>query len=890
MQIPRSYLLKTGAVLLILVLCAAPAPGQKSFDENLLEAFSYRELGPAKQGGRILHVAVPRQQPFTFYVSPASGGLWKTVNNGITFEPLFQNEEFITIGDVMVAASDPNILWIGTGTPASGRLSLLGGGVYKSIDAGVTWNHMGLRETIHIGKLAIHPGNPDIVFVAALGYHFSQSGDRGIFRTVDGGRNWSRVLTIEDRVGFVDVVINPVNPDVVYAASYDKRRIPWHFEDGGPESGIFKSQDGGDTWEKLRGGLPSGKLGRIGIALYSGDPDILYANITNANKRPPTEQEIRRDKAQGRKPEDRPLGGEVWRSENAGRTWRKMNADTESVGGGKWTCQIRIHPENDQVIYVAGVNMHRSLDGGKTWDRRNFVSGVHVDHHELWIDPDNPEFMINGNDGGLAITCDGGRHWDAIETLPLAQFYAIGVDMEEPFNIYGGLQDNGSIKLPSNGRKGFLDEDDWVETGGGDGMYNVVDPEDSRWLYNDSQFGYISRVDQKTGLAKMIRPSREKGAEELRFNWCAPIHISPHNPRIIYIGAQVLFRSLNRGDDWEEISPDLSGNDPEKLAGNIEFCTITTISESPVRAGIIWVGTDDGKVQVTLDHGGTWTDVTRNLPAPPEAEDFYVGRVFASSHKAGRAYAVKSGYQRDDFRPFVFRTDDYGHSWAAIQHGLPQGRVHVIVEDRKNPDLLFLGAEQGVFVTIDGGGNWVQMQNNMPRHGLVHDLLIHPRDNDLVVATHARGIWMTDISPLQEVTPELLEKDVYLFKVEPGIPWRWRSAMSGAFHGDRHFVVKNEPVGLKIHYYLKRALPEKVTVFIRDIEGREIISLKGAAAAGINRLVWNMRGRPDKSSREEGLREPRPGSLVPPGEVLVVLEAAGETLTTRAKIRPMPEK
>lgn len=862
--------------------------------EALFKAFTYRTVGPARQGGRILHIAALPNRPFTFYIGPSTGGLWKTENNGTTFTSLLPGESNVSIGHFALAPSNPDIIWVGTGDAASGRLPLRGSGVLKSSDAGKTWTHMGLEATRHIGRIAVDPRDPDVVYVAAVGYHFSFNPERGLYKTSDGGGTWEKIFDAGDRVGVVDVLLNPSNPDIVFLATYDKQRSPWHFEDGGPESGIFKSTDAGRTWRKLEAGLPGGSLGRIGLAVYPKNPDIMYANITNANTRPPTAIEAEQDRRLGREPMERTIGGEVYRTEDGGETWAKMNREGERIGGGKWYGQIYVDPNDDKVVYCPSTHLHRSLDGGRTWGNNgpeNLAENVHVDHHAIWINPNDSRHILLGNDGGLAISYDFGEKWDVFENLPLAQYYAIGVDMEEPYNIYGGLQDNGSVKIPSNGTTGFITREDWVSVGGGDGMYNQVDPEDSRWLYNAFQLGNIQRVDQKTGTRTSIKPVRPKGETPYRFNWTAPILISPHNSRIIYLGAQVLLRSFNRGDDWQEASPDLTTNDPEKLKGNIEFCTLTSISESPLEPGLIWCGTDDGKVQLTRDGGATWIDVTAAAAEAGAPADFYVTRVAASSHAEGRAYITKSGWHRDDYRPFVLRTDDFGSTWTDLSSDLPEGTVYVVVEDRKNPDLLFTGTEFGVYATLDGGRCWSEMGTGLPLNAMVQDMLIHPRENDLIAATHGRGAFITNISPLQEIREDFAAKDVHLFEIQPTVRWIRIFRMFDEIFGHRQFTVPNEPVGLTVNYYLKSraARPPKIT--IADPCGVPLAVFEGKTEPGLQAFVWDMtyvpaaEGQAASPSLAQAARK-----TADPGEYLVILEAGGQEFTRKAVIRPMPEK
>jgi photosystem II stability/assembly factor-like uncharacterized protein len=889
------------AVIALTGVHAVSQTGTAAGPAGLLRAPTFRNLGPARQNGRVLHLMVDERKPSTFYIAPSTGGLWKTTNNGTTFESVLPDKSMVSIGHAALAPSNPDILWVGTGDAASGRIPLRGFGVWKSTDAGRTWTHMGLTETRHIGRIAIDPRNPEVVYVAAVGYHFSNGTDRGLYKTTDGGRTWTKVLFKGDHVGVVDVVLNPKKPDTVFAVTYDKQRIPWNFDEGGPETAIYKSEDAGKTWKRLTGGLPTGKLARCGLAICQKNPAVMYAVIDNQNPRSASVPASPAGVESTSKPAAaRPIGGEVYRSENGGTTWVKMNAPQDNIGGGKWYGWIYIDPNNDKTVYVPGVSFYRSLDAGKTWGKKgpeNLASSFHVDYHAVWIDPRDSNHLILGSDGGLAVSWDFGATWDVFDHLPLAQYYAIGVDMEEPYNIYGGLQDNGSVKVPSNGPRGAITRDDWTMVGGGDGMVNVVDPDDGRWLYNESQNGAIQRIDQRTGTARSIRPVPPRGRPAYRFNWTAPIHLSPHNSRIIYFGSQVLLRSVNRGDTWQEISPDLTTNDPVKLKGNIEFCTLTTISESPVTPGVIWVGADDGKVQVTRDGGGTWTDRTATLASAGGNPDFYVTRVFASPHKEGTAFVTKAGWHRDVYAPFVLRTDDYGETWTNLSAGLPDGTVYSFAQDRRNADLLFLGTEMGVFATLDGGKAWFPFGTGLAPHALAHDLLIHPRERDLVVATHGRGLFATDVSFLGEVTPGFWNEDVRLFGVEPKIQWP-RRAIGGSIDGNRQFVAPNEPAGLVINYWLKTAASDKVRVRITDPYGEQVIALEGPGGAGLQTVVWDFR-RTDAAApaatAAAAQGAPRQGGrgsarLAPPGEYVVVLEIGKKTWTTRAVVRPAPER
>jgi photosystem II stability/assembly factor-like uncharacterized protein len=894
--------IKSLGMLLSLVLVfsflavLAKAEHEGLFNEDLLKNFAFRNLGPFRCGSWVTDFAVPESPPkahlYTFYVGTRNGGVWKTTNNGTTFEPIFDAQEMLSIGSVAVAPSNPDILWVGTGEAYNARSSHHGDGVYKSTDAGKTWQNMGLRDSHHIARIVIHPQNPDIVYIAAMGHLFSFNEERGVFKTEDGGKNWEKVLYINEKVGVIDLAMNRKNPDILYAATYEKYRYPWHFEEGGPESAIYKSVDAGKTWKKLAGGLPTGKIGRIGIDIYRKNPDVIYAVVENANKRPPTEEEAAEDRKRGLEPQERIIAGEVYRSDDAGATWKKMNSAKDDVSGKAAYSfnQIRVDPNDDTKVYVPGIALAYSYDAGKTWKNLGWPPSLFAaafgDVRTLWIDPENSDRMLYGSDGGVHVSYDGGKTCDHLYNIPLGEFYAIGVDMDDPYNIYGGLQDHDSWKGPSSGWSGEVGLENWVTVGTSDGMYNVIDPEDNRWIYNTHEFGGHSRVDQKLGTRTDIKPAREKGKPPYRFNWTPPLHISPHNSKIIYTGAQVLLRSLNRGDNWQEISPDLTTNDPVKTAGrgNITFCTITTISESPITPGLIWVGTDDGKVWLTRDDGVNWIDLTANIAKAGAPVDLWVSRVLPSAAQEGTAYVTKTGFRNDDFRPFVFKTTDFGATWTAIAAGLPDFPVNVIFEDRKNPDLLFLGSDGGVFVSIDSGGGWVRMKNNMP-NAAVKDLLVHRRENDLVVGTYGRGLFVTDITPLQEMTEKVLAEDLYFFDIEP----RMQRVTSGwgnyRLYGDRHLFTPNEPDAVVINYYLKEKPKEKIKISVTDPYGQVLAELPGKAEPGINTVLWNMRRQVKKEEAERAEGGRRGGSLVDPGEYLVILEVGQKKFTRKAVIK-----
>ncbi len=849
--------------------------------DAVVNALTFRNIGPFRTAAWVTDIAVPETPPrdhlYTLYAATRSGGLWKTTNNGVTWTPISDSVGAAAVGAVAVAPSNASIVWMGTGDQANARSSYSGKGVFKSTDAGATWQFMGLPDSHHIARIVIHPTRPDTVYVAAMGHLFSRNEERGVFRTTDGGSTWKKVLYVNDRVGAIDLVINRRNPSILYAAMYDKERRPWQIVESGPESAVYQTRDGGDRWERLSKGLPTGRIGRIGLDLFQKNPQVLYALLENQNQKAgakATEVSAITPLASGI------IGNELYRTDDGGTTWRKVT--DVNVAGGKAPYsfnQVRINPYDDRTVIVTSDQMFISRDGGKTW-KTDFFENVFGDFRAMWWDPADEQRIILGSDGGVNVSVDGGKTAAYFPNMRVGEAYAVAVDMDDPYNVYGGMQDHDSWKGPSNGPTGRITLENWVTVGPGDGMYNMVDPTDSRWVYNTRELNQMGRMDQKTGVRVNIAPTRAADQPRLRFNWIAPIAMSPHNPQIVYAGAQVLFRSLNRGDTWEEISPDLTTNDASRIGLNVPYCTITTISESPVKAGIIWVGSDDGKVQVTRNHGGAWTDVTAALASAGAPTDRWVSRVLASPHDAQTAFVAKNGFRNDDFAAYLYRTTDGGATWTSIGSGLPSAPINVVVQDRRNRSLLFVGNDLGVYVSIDAGAQWTAMKANLPTVA-VHDLIVHPRENDLVVATYGRAFWTGDITPLQELTPDVLDRAVHLFEVEARARYGFSTqGMNYHLFGDAYVEVANEPEAFAVNYYLNADAGGDATITLTDASGATVRRVTAPAKRGLNRALVLLGG----TGRGRGGAAP-----VPPLEVgiyTVTLEAAGQKLTRAARLRP----
>jgi photosystem II stability/assembly factor-like uncharacterized protein len=927
--------------ILIFVLAAGAFPADPSY-ADLLNAFQYRNLGPWRTGAWVSSLAVPESPAsahrHTMFAGARTGGVWRTNNSGTTWEPVTDSVGIASVGAVAVAPSDANVVWVGTGDNSLTRSAYWGDGVYKSTDGGATWANMGLRDTQHVSRIVVHPTNPDIVWVAALGHLGTPNQERGVFKTTDGGRTWQKQLFVNETSGAVDLVIDYRNSDVLYAAMYDAIRLPWKIMEARPGGGIYKTTDGGAKWEKLANGLPQGNTGRIGLDICRKSPDVIYAVVDNFNPRPGAAQPADTSFAAAASY----IGGEVYRSDDAGRTWRRASAEGVDVSrkAGYSFNQLRVDPNNPERVFVTGSNMIQSNDGGKTWTglggggggRRGGYpfSTTFGDFRSFWIDPQDSDHMVATSDGGVSVSYDGGRTSDHFANLKLGEFYAVGVDMEQPYRIFGGLQDHESWMGPSNGWSGRINIDDWVSVGIGDGMYNEPDL-NGRWLYNTQEFGTLGRVDLETRTRAIVDPTKPNSPHPFpnvrplgargaaadailyRFNWIAPVRISPHDHNTIYYGSQFLLRSQDRGDHWEAISPDLTTNNPEKINTqntSIQHCTIVTIAESPAQAGVIWVGADDGKVQVTRDAGAHWFDATASVAAAGGPEDAWVSRVFASRFEPGVAYVTKSLRRQDDFRPLVFRTTDFGATWTRIASGLPDAaEATSIVEDTVNPNLLFLGTSAGVFASFDRGAQWNAFRSNMPP-APVTDLLIHPREGDLVVATYGRGVWVTNIVPLRGVDRALLSNQAALLPIRSFAERNEGSFGNYRLLGDRYPATPNEPNAMTIAYYLKDApavatppsgrggfdAPQCVAdggdgarpfVTIADASGKVICTLMPSSRAGVNQVLWSLNFYSPRSAPEaNGGRGGRGASSTPapPGEYTFTLHSGGENYVQKARL------
>jgi photosystem II stability/assembly factor-like uncharacterized protein len=877
-------------VATVWILAVGPllGEGDKNAVEIALQELEWRSVGPAEMAGRTVDIAGVPGNPNLIYIATGSGGLWKTTNRGVTWESIFESGNTLSLGALALAPSDPNVIYLGTGEHNPRNSASIGDGVYKSTDAGKTWKHLGLEATEKIARIRVHPTDPDLVFVAALGHEWGANEERGIYRSRDGGESWEKVLYVNEDTGASDLSLDANNPRVLYAGMYDFRRLPWHFRSGGPGSGLYRSVDGGESWVELTdeqkdNGLPKGVVGRIGVAVAPSDSRVVYAMIESKD-------------------------GVLWRSGDSGESWTMVSDSPQINNRPFYYTDLRVDPSNANRLYAVSGRLSVSIDGGKTW--RRIAGTIHGDHQSFWINPDDPNHLIDGSDGGWSFSYDGGETWDFVNVVPLGQFYQVGVDMNEPYTICGGLQDNDVWCGPSRTMTvaGIL-VNDWFEIHGpGDGMYVQIDPRDPTNIYTNSQGGNIIHFDGKTGEARSIHPypvplsgSAAKD-HPYRFNWNAPIHMSPNDPETIYFGSNVLFKTADGGHTWDEISPDLTTNNTEKLVSSggpitpdntsAEYhCTIITIAESPLTPGLIWVGTDDGNVQVTRDGGETWKNVLENIPGLPP--DSWVSRIEASRADAGTAYAAFDRHRLNDPAPYVYKTTDTGATWTNISDNLPPlNYVHVIREDPRNAKLVYVGTEMGIFASWSGGGEWSSIRLNLPPVA-VRDIIVHPRDNDLVIGTHGRSVWVfDDIAPLQELDGAL-KKSSHLFTSRPAIrfmPWKKRFRMD---IGDRVFIGKNPPYGALLAYYLKDDLEtegddeeEKLKIEILDAQGNVIREVEGPGKAGVHRVAWDLRREPtpkpeDKDAYNLLVQAP----LVVPGPYSAKLKVGDEEMTVPVEVR-----
>lgn len=877
-------------------------PSQRKLDQSTLDGLRFRSIGPALTSGRIAAFAVDPENRAHYYVAVASGGVWKTENDGTSWTPVFDHEGSYSIGAVAVNPHNFNTVWVGTGENNSQRSVGYGDGVYKSEDGGKTWKNMGLKHSEHIARILLDPRNPDIVYVASQGPLWAAGGDRGLFKSTDGGKTWNCILKISENTGVTDVVMDPVNPDILYAASYQRRRHVWTLIDGGPESAIYKSTDAGQTWTKLKKGLPDVDMGKIGLAVSPVSPNIIYATIEAAERK-----------------------GGIFRSTDYGASWERMNDFDQTA---MYYGTIYADPKEVNRIYLMNTLIQVSDDGGKTLHPLG-EKWKHVDSHAMWIDPKDTDYYLVGCDGGIYESYDRGKTWSFKSNLPVTQFYDVTVDNSYPFyHVYGGTQDNNSLGGPSQtfSESGIVNSD-WYVTAGGDGFHSRVDPVDPDIVYSESQYGGLVRYNRLTGQIIGIQPVPSKGEAPLRWNWDSPLIISPFSHTTLYFAANKLFKSTDRGNSWTEISGDLtrqidrnrlkvmgrvwSVDAVAKNASTSFYGNCTALSESPLKKGMIYVGTDDGLIQVTQDDGHTWTRIEK-FPGVPEMT--YVSRVLASEHDVNTVYACFDNHKNGDFRPYILKSTDAGRTWTSISSNLPDnGPVLSIAEDFVNPDLLFAGTEFGLFFTVNGGKSWTQLKSGLPTIP-VRDIAIQKRETDLVIATFGRGIYILDnYSPLRYLNQTTLDENAFLFPVKDALMFIRNYPLGGkgkGAQGENYFTADNPPFGATFTYYLKESLKTqkeirreeearaekegitipyptneqltkeseepvpKIVLVVTDSSGNVVRQLYGPVSSGIHRVTWDLRA-PSRSvsdrpiSAEDG-NEPS-GEFVTPGKYCVSL-------------------
>ncbi|HVD93281.1 MAG TPA: hypothetical protein VNC21_13390, partial [Vicinamibacterales bacterium] len=866
---------------------SAPASGGGPFD-NL----HWRPIGPASMSGRISDIAVYEANSNIWYIGSAHGGVWKTVNHGTTWEPQFQDQGLMSIGDIAVSQSDPDLVYVGSGESNNRQSTSWGDGVYKSTDGGKTYTNTGLKTSRHINRIVIDPRDNDTVWVAATGPLFGPGGERGIFKTTDGGRTWKQTLKVDEDTGANDLVIDPSSNKTLYASTYQRRRTSCCMNGGGPGSGIWKSTDAGETWTRLKTGLPEGSLGRIGLDVYRKRPNILYAAIEGpapagrggaggggaaggagrggagaaGGAATPASEEAPGQAAGGGGGGGRGVVTGVnatatglYRSDDAGATWRKVNNVNPRP---MYFSQVRVDPNDPEVIYMGGVDLQMSTDGGKSVNTAA-ASAIHSDHHAIWIDPANSNHVIIGNDGGLAQTWDQAKTWIFVPNLPVGLFYHVSVDMATPFNVCGGMQDNYDWCGPSQvrGAAGIANHE-WQTIQGGDGFVVLQDPKDSRVIYSESQDGNVVRVDRMTNESISIRPQAAQGDPPYRWHWDTPMLISAHDAAVVYVAGNRVFRAPDRGLTFTPISPDLTtGEDSDREAivtmglkgsdiaiakndGIVSFGTIVALAESPKTAGVLYAGTDDGRLQVTKDAGKSWTDVYAKLPDRPKGA--FVSRIAPSRFEAGTVYATIDDHRQNNYETYIYASRDYGQTWTSLNGNLKGEVIKTITEDTRNPDVLYAGAETGLFVSTDRGASWTRPKWNLPTVR-VDEIVIHPRDNAMVLATHGRALWILDhIEPIQEYAAAR-NSDAKLFTPAPASMFRRPTRdRNYEFWGNQVFFGENPPPAAQISYFVKNS-PSDVKLRITDAAGREVREIavpSSAVKPGINTACWDLRVQP----------------------------------------------
>lgn len=816
-----------------------------AIDSDIFSGLSARSLGPAVMGGRIADIAAVQQgQRLIIYVGSASGGVWKSLDGGTTFKPIFDKQPTLSIGSIAIDPSSPQTVWVGTGESWVRNSVSVGTGIYLTRDGGENWQQMGLSDSEHLSRIIVHPKNANTVYACALGHLWNANPERGVFKTTDGGKTWNKVFFRDENTGCAEMIMDPENPDILYAAMWQVRRQPWTFTSGGPGSGLFKSADGGASWHELRNGLPQGDLGRIGLAIPASKHTRVYAVV-----------EARNHTA-------------LFRSDDAGESWTEVNNAFNISGRPFYFARLSADPNNPDRVYKPGFDLTVSEDGGKSFSsafsrREGFGTAVHGDHHAIWINPANSEQILDGTDGGVYQSLDRGSHFRFLNNLPVSQFYHVSFDMADPYNVYGGLQDNGTWMGPSRAVDVIANRH-WRNIDFGDGFWALSDPADPDYAYVEYQGGKIARFRKSTGESKDIKPLPRANEPEFRFNWNAPIALSPNYPGTIYLGGQFLFRSRDHGESWDRISPDLTTNKPERQhqerSGGLtidnsdaeKYETIYTIAESPKNGELVWVGTDDGNLQITRDGGKHWMNLVKNIAGLPE--NTWVSTIEASHHDPAVAYATFDSHATGDMKTYVYKTADYGKTWKSLSTSELKGYAHVIREDLVNPNLLFLGTESGLFLSIDGGAQWAQFTGELPSVA-VRDIAIHPRERDLILATHGRGIYIIDdITPLRALTRDILDRDAALLPTRSA-----RISLPAAeqrFDGDSEFAGRTLPEALPIVYYLKkRPIFGDLRLEIYDSRGKLVNSIQGSKRRGLNRVEWPERIKPPKVPPAAGLVE-----------------------------------